>query len=116
MADGGRYIGHMLGSEDSSSLHSYLKQKGWADGLEAGSYYEASSFAIFSVSITLTPAGLKATSEIAGAVFATLALLRDKAVDCKRWEEVQRLYALNFRFKDKPDPTDYTTDVAATLR
>lgn len=50
-----RYISHLIGHEGPGSIMSYIKSKGWANGLSAGAYPICSGTpAIFEVQVRLT--------------------------------------------------------------
>ena len=51
------FIAHFLGHEGPGSLHSYLKQKGWITALSAGPQNLARGFAMFKVTLYMTPQG-----------------------------------------------------------
>jgi insulysin len=50
-------VAHLVGHEGPGSLHSYLKNKGWITGLNAGPQALARGFAMFRVTIHLTQEG-----------------------------------------------------------
>ena len=53
----GSFACHFLGHEGPGSIHSYLKNKGWATALSAGSQPLGRGFAMLRVTVHLTEAG-----------------------------------------------------------
>ena len=52
-----RFITHFVGHEGPGSLHSYLKKKQWVTSLSCGDQDLARGFAMFKVTIHMTPEG-----------------------------------------------------------
>ncbi|KAH8747289.1 Metalloenzyme, LuxS/M16 peptidase-like protein [Diaporthe sp. PMI_573] len=64
------YISHLIGHEGPGSIMSYIKSKGWANGLSAGAYPVCpGSPGIFDCQIQLTEEGLENYKEILKAFF-----------------------------------------------
>ncbi len=51
------FIAHFVGYEGPGSLHSYLKRKHWITSLSTGPQNLARGFAMFKITIHLTPEG-----------------------------------------------------------
>ncbi len=109
------YIGDLLGHEGKGSLLSLLRSKGWVDGLSAGTGMSNRSAATFNLSMSLTKEGLAHVEEVIEHVFEYLRLVRAEGI--RRWtfEELSRLSALDFRFKEKSEPIDYAAGLATNL-
>lgn len=56
------FVAHYLGHEGRGSLLSYLKKKGWVNGLGAGASEAAAGFSFFRVNLDLTPEGYGASA------------------------------------------------------
>jgi len=69
-------LSHLVGHEAEGSLLSYLKRKGWANGLSSGGQHSTTAFSGFAVSVELTPEGLDHTEEVTQSVFQYLEMLR----------------------------------------
>ncbi|KAJ2739228.1 metalloprotease, partial [Coemansia sp. BCRC 34301] len=70
------YIAHLIGHEGQGSILAYLKKKGWAIGLNAGTDTGNNmGFSNFSISISATPDGLEHVDNILHAVFAYVQML-----------------------------------------
>jgi secreted Zn-dependent insulinase-like peptidase len=109
------HIAHLLGHEGKGSLLSLLREKGWADGLSAGTGFDHESEATFSVSIKLTPQGLGHVEDIVALAFQYLNLIKEDGL--KQWvfDENRSLAEIRFRFKEKPSPLAYARSLAALL-
>lgn len=59
-----RYVSHLLGHEGKGSLHSYLNNQGWIEGLSAGASMRMADCEVYRVSISLTEEGLKHVEEV----------------------------------------------------
>lgn len=69
------YISHLLGHEAEGSLLSYLKARGWANGLGSYSSKCFRELAAAGVSIDLTDEGVDHVEEIMEHVFAYIGIL-----------------------------------------
>lgn len=107
------YIGHLLGHEGKGSLLDYLKQKGWAEGLAAGTNVITEQQASLDVSINLTPEGYQHVDDITEQFFAYVNLISEKGV--LRWifNENKKLADIHFKFQEAADPI--STVQAASL-
>ena len=107
-------ICHLLGHESRGSILSLLKAKSWANSLSAGVYETSSAFATLTVGIELTETGLQHVPEIVELVFAYIALI--SASSSEQWREVydeeKAIHAMNFAFKSKESPMNYTSRLA----
>lgn len=54
----GSFISHLIGHEGAGSVLSYLKEKGWANGMSAGAGNGAAGFEFFKIQVDLTQEGL----------------------------------------------------------
>ena len=95
------YAANILGHEGVGSLLSTLRSLGLAEGLSAGIAHSDRREAMFDVSIALTPAGLSGIDRVIGLVFRYIDVIRTEPRERWRFEEAQRLAALNFRFMER---------------
>ncbi len=109
------YIAHMLGHEGSGSLLSLLKRLGWADALYANTGLESRSDAVFQLNIQLTPQGVKARSQIVSLVFYCIEQLRERGISSWRYNELQVMADLNFRFQEKRSPMETVSELAQSM-
>jgi insulysin len=112
----GDYVSHLIGHEGPGSLVSYLKRKGWANGLAAASNYEFSDFEVFEVTIEFTTMGLLALTDVTEAVFSYINMLRTDPIPDYIFQEVLQLDELAWRFLTKGDPGKYATSLATAMQ
>jgi secreted Zn-dependent insulinase-like peptidase len=109
------YIGNLLGHEGDGSLLSYLKQRGWAQGLSAGQGIEYQGGATFNINISLTEAGSKHIDEITLALYQAIGRVRESGVQQWLYDEQKAVAQQRFRFRDLPAPDDEVTRLAGNL-
>ncbi|GGF71802.1 peptidase M16 [Alteromonas lipolytica] len=106
------FISHVLGDEGSGSLFAYLKAKGWASNLIAGSGIEGENFKDFNINLQLTPSGLEAKDDIINAIFYVLELLSQSANDTWRLQEKAKLNQLARQYDDSYKPLQAISELA----
>ena len=108
------YICHILGHEAEGSLFSYIKAKGWAEALVAGSsdYVDHSTI---QVSIELSKEGLSHAADVIEAVFAYIALMKHTGASESLFEELKILGDLSFRFMNHKQPYSFLLEIAASI-
>ncbi|RKK89181.1 hypothetical protein BFJ68_g16763 [Fusarium oxysporum] len=93
-----RYISHLIGHEGPGSIMSYIRSKGWANGLNAGAYPMCPGTpSIFDMQVCLTEDGLKNYPEIIDIFFLYIALLQyrhDKIPD-DLMQECKKAFAVS---------------------
>ncbi|KAI7862523.1 Metalloenzyme, LuxS/M16 peptidase-like protein [Spinellus fusiger] len=112
----GDYIAHLISHEGPGSTLSYLKSKGWATALSAGASYGGKGFGFFNLCIELTEEGIKYYEDVIVAIFQYIEML--KAEGAQEWifKEMQSLAAIAFRFSEKKDASEYTSDLAQQMQ
>ncbi|GAA5970032.1 hypothetical protein JCM11641_000241 [Rhodosporidiobolus odoratus] len=100
----GSFISHLVGHEGEGSVLSYLKHKGWANGMSAGCGNGAVGFEFFKIHVDLTTEGLDNYEHVCSAIFAYISLLRSHPPAEWAFLEVSALSKLAFRFKEKSPP------------
>jgi insulysin len=111
-----RVISHILGHESPGSLHALLNDEGYINGLSSGTGIDVSDFSLFTLTISLTPKGMKEKDKVLDLVFQWIALLRenqDKLVDYH--DELRLLSDTHFRFRENGDPTDFVSTASELL-
>lgn len=106
------FISHVLGDEASGSLFSYLKAKGWASNLIAGSGIEGQNFKDFNINLQLTQSGLENQREIINAVFYVIKLLKPIASEDWRLQEKAKLNQLAKQYDDSYKPLQAISELA----
>ncbi|OJT08672.1 Insulin-degrading enzyme [Trametes pubescens] len=108
----GNFLAHFLGHEGPGSLHSYLKQKGWVTGLSAGPQNLARGFAMFKITLYMTPQGFEQYETLILSIFKYIALLRSSSFPAWYQRERSLISATRFRFAEKRRPDDYAVWVS----
>lgn len=109
------YLGNILGHEGQGSLLSWLKQRGWAEGLSAGSGLSYRGGSTFNLQIKLTPEGVKHVDAILAAVFQTIERIRQTPDQQWLYAEQQRLAQQSFQFQEKAAPISYVMSLSANM-
>ncbi|KAA0012194.1 peptidase M16 [Billgrantia pellis] len=93
------YLAHLLGHEGEGSLLAVLREAGLADGLSAGMDRGDGRHALFTVRVSLTPAGAERIDEIQATLFAAVDQIREAGLEAWRYDEQARLAEQEFRFQ-----------------
>ncbi|KAL1868234.1 hypothetical protein VTK73DRAFT_3761 [Phialemonium thermophilum] len=113
----GRYVSHLIGHEGPGSIMAYIKSKGWANGLSAGSYQICpGSPGIFDCQIRLTEEGLKNYREIVKVFFQYVGLLRESPPQEWIFEEQKGMADVDFKFKQKTPPSRFTSKTSSIMQ
>lgn len=108
-------IAHLLGDEGDGSLLAVLRDAGLADGLSVGVGRGDGNEALFTVSISLTPAGAERLDDIEATLFAAIEQLRNDGLADWRYEEQADLNEQAFRFQQHGAPQQEATRLAMSL-
>ena len=106
---------HLLGHEGRGSLLSALKARGWARTVSAGVGIEHPDFATFGIGVQATEAGIEHTDDVVALVFAHLALIREKGIDPRHYEELARMARIGFRFQEKRGARSHVVSLSRAL-
>ncbi|MGQ4878336.1 insulinase family protein [Billgrantia sp. LNSP4103-1] len=93
------FLAHLLGHEGEGSLFAVLREAGLADGLSAGVGRGDERHALFSVRVSLTPAGAERIDEIQATLFAAIEQIRESGLEEWRYAEQAQLAEQQFRFQ-----------------
>lgn len=110
------YIAQLIGHEGSGSLLAALKCRGFATELSAGSSLDEAGVHIFSISVVLTELGERSIQAVGDLVFAYLHMLRKTGPEQWRWNELQRLSEMGFRFRSLSDSLSTASSLAHNLQ
>jgi len=108
-------IAHLLGDEGDGSLLAVLRETGLADGLSAGVGRGDGNEALFTVSISLTPAGAERLDDIEATLFAAIEQIRADGLAEWRYDEQKSLSEQAFRFQQHGAPQQEATRLAMSL-
>ena len=111
-----RYISHLIGHEGPGSILAYIKAKGWANGLSAGSLPICPGSAFFQISIRLTEEGLEKYQEIVKVLFQYIALIKEQPP--QKWivDEVKGMAEVDFRFQQKSPASSFTSRTSGHMQ
>jgi len=111
------YVNYLLANEMPGTLASALRDAGLSDAVysdfDADEYGNAGSFTLY---IDLTETGVKNRDKVMGAVLKYLALLREKGVNPRYFNEIKQSLSNSFRFKEKTNDYNYAMKIAADLQ
>ncbi|KAF3396235.1 A-factor-processing enzyme [Penicillium rolfsii] len=111
-----RYISHLIGHEGPGSVLSDLKAKGWANGLSAGAMPICPGSAFFTISVRLTPEGLKQYQEVAKVIFEYIAMIKEREPEQWIFDEMKNLAEVDFRFKQKTPASRFTSRLSSVMQ
>ena len=116
------YLGHLIGHEAEGSFLASLKEKSWATACCAGvgdeGYENASSHALFIVSVTLSEEGVSHWEEIVCELYRYIGMLRyhcEKGLPTWIFEELQSIQEVAHRYDNEPSPEDLVEILAEAI-
>jgi insulysin len=110
------YLAQIIGSEASGSFFAFLKGLGWASHLEAGTLLSSRNEGLFSVAIELTDEGVKAKDQIVSAFFDYIKVMTARGVSEWRFNEMQQLGAINFRFRERRTAIEIASELSQSMQ
>ena len=111
-----RVISHILGHESPGSLHFLLNEQGYLTSLTSGIAADTSDFSLFSLTLAVTPAGMRERERVLDLTFQWIALLKQNADRLQEYhDELGQIAATNFRFRENGDPTTFCSTAAELL-
>jgi len=115
-----RVLSHLIGHESPGSLHYVLNEQGLITGLSSGAAIDASDFSLFSVSMSLTPKGMKNKEKILDLIFQWTALIKKVATEnpgllAKYHDELQQIGMMNFKFREQGNPMDFCSSASELM-
>ena len=111
-----RYLSHLIGHEGPGSILSYIKAKGWANGLSAGGATVCHGAGIFEISIRLTKDGLANYKEVVKTVFQYIALIKETPPQEWIVDEMKGMNEVDFRFKQKTPASSFTNRLSSVMQ
>ncbi|KAM5441709.1 metalloprotease [Microsporum ferrugineum] len=111
-----RYISHLIGHEGPGSILAYIKSKGWATELSAGSMPICPGSSLFNVSIRLTEDGLQHYQEVVKTVFQYISLIKERAPEQWIFDETKNLSEVDFKFKQKSPASRFTSALSSIMQ
>ena len=114
-----QYLCHLIGHEGPGSLLSELKRVGFSSGVSAGvsdgSMDNNSMFAIFNITITLTPKGLANWFQVVALLFAYLHMLHRNGPQEWVYQELRDMAEIDFSYLDEEEEDIFAERVAVEM-
>jgi insulysin len=112
-----RALSHFLGHESPGSLHALLNEDSLLTSLSSGLTLDTTDFSLFSLTIGLTPKGMKMKDQVLDLLFQWIALLREQSPEQRAayHDELRQISDMSFRFRENDDPTDFASSAAEQL-
>ncbi|KAK2595763.1 metalloprotease [Conoideocrella luteorostrata] len=112
-----RYVSHLIGHESPGSIMSYIKMKGWGNGLSAGAHSICPGTpSTFYIQVKLTEEGLKYYSEIVKIIFQYIAMLRESPPQEWIFDEQKRLADADFKFRQNTPHSTFTSRTSSVMQ
>ena len=111
-----RYLSHLIGHEGPGSILSYIKAKGWANGLSAGAMTICHGSGLFEISVRLTKGGLENYKEVAKTVFQYISMLKETVPHKWIFDEMKGMSEVDFRFKQKTPASSFTSRLSSVMQ
>ncbi|MGF1765918.1 insulinase family protein [Enterovibrio makurazakiensis] len=110
------YIANLLGYEGTGSVMSLLKKKGLINNLSAGGGISGSNFREFTISVSLTEAGLDQIDDIVAYLFQAIRLVREHGLDEWRYKEKRAVQEKAFRYQEPSRPLDTVSHMVLNIQ
>ncbi|KAK3915014.1 Nardilysin [Frankliniella fusca] len=114
------YVSWFLGHEGKGSLLSLLRQKVWAleitTGVTDSDFDHNSLYCLFTMSLSLTEAGLRNIPHIIEAVFGYIKMLKEKGPQEWLYREMQSIEDARFRFEEEASAGEYVEWLSGTMQ
>ncbi|KAI5283391.1 Insulinase (Peptidase M16), partial [Ascosphaera aggregata] len=110
------YISHLIGHEGPGSILSYIKEKGWANELSAGSYTVSPGTALFMINVRLTEEGLKRYQDIVKTIFQYINLVKERPPEKWIFDEMASLSEVDFKYMQKVPASRFASKMSSTMQ
>lgn len=107
---------HLLSRRGRGSLIEFLKAKGWALSLSAGTGFNHADFATFDITVQLSEAGFSNADGVVEAIFAMIDLIRKEGIEERHYDEVALQPRLAFLHIEKTEASHLARALAISLR
>ena len=94
------FVAAMINAKSDNGLSDQLKAKGWIQGFGASQGMEYGSTDTFVIQVGLTEQGMAHQDEIIAAMFDQIALVKNSGVEEWRYNELNNLSEMSFRFAE----------------
>ncbi len=110
-----RYISQLIGHEGPGSILAYIKSRGWATELSAGSMPISPGSSVFKVGVRLTEEGMKRYQDVVTTIFQYISLVREQPPLDWVVDEMKSMSEIDFRFKQKTDASRFTSKTSSLM-
>lgn len=114
------YLSWFLGHEGKGSLLSLLRQKVWALEITSGvtdtDFDLNSLYCLFTITLSLTEAGLRNIPHVIEAVFGYIKMLKEKGPQEWLYREMQSMEDARFRFEEEASAGDYVEWLSGNMQ
>lgn len=109
-------VSYLIGNRSKDTLSDWLQSQGLADAVNAGADpVIARNGGIFAINVSLTDKGLAQRDRVVAAIFDYLAMLRDKGIDKRYFDEMAHVLELDYRYPSITRDMDYIEWLADTM-
>lgn len=109
-------LSHLLGHEGEGSILALLKDKGWAESLNAGLSVSTDEASALTLTIGLTRSGAEQADAITQVVLNYVNLLKAAPIPDYLKTEVQQLNDMTFRFQEHGDLSRYAIALSSQMQ
>jgi len=110
------YVANLLGHEGPGSLFDVLKRGGLVESLSAGLGMDTGAHATLDISMSLTREGLARQDDILALAFQYIDQVKAGGISSARFEEMQQLATIDFRFREPGEPLHEAMRLSRLLR
>lgn len=109
-------ISYLIGNRSKDTLSDWLQSHGLADAVNAGADPVITrNGGLFAINISLTDKGLAQRDRVVAAIFNYLAMLREKGIDKRYFDEMAHVLDLDFRYPSITRDMDYIEWLVDTM-
>lgn len=114
-------LSHLVGHESPGSLHHLLMEEGWINSLSSGTGISSTDFCLITISIALTPKGLRERDQVLAKTWQWLSLIKDSVANDEHGlieqyhNELRKITETSFKYREMGDPTDFCSAAAERL-
>ncbi|MDR7344580.1 protease-3 [Pantoea alhagi] len=109
-------ISYLIGNRSKDTLSDWLQSQGLADAVNAGADPVITrNGGLFAINISLTDKGLAQRDRVVAAIFNYLAMLREKGIDKRYFDEMAHVLDLDFRYPSITRDMDYIEWLVDTM-
>jgi insulysin len=110
------YLDYLISYSGENSLLNFLRKRNYANRIESGFSSSHKTFSIYQISLSLTNEGLAQSELIVRLVFNFLNMVKNKNISQNVYEEIKRIYDVNFNFLEKNDDySKYLSSISTSM-